>query len=176
MNYEKLSKRKQTELKNLEESATLSGKQYAELYVKIEKFTAKIDTPEKEAALKFLVDEVLEHVALGFQFAPIVESLDVAAKEINYREFKLIQELIKGITLKGRENLIRLSKSMKAFNEDGRNLEDLERDSRMFAQQYNHAVQMYAKMCDKYHVQPVDIDAKVDQLLAEETKTETETK
>lgn len=171
MSYENLSKRKQAELEQLKSASIESGKMYGMLYMNIEQFKIDVDTDEKVAALKFLVDEVLDNVALGFQFAPIVESIDSEAKSINYREFKLIQELIKGITLKGRENLIKLSKSMKAFNEDGRKLEELERDSRVLAQQYHQTSQQYAKACEKYGVMPENIDDIIDDYLENSTES-----
>lgn len=164
MSYENVSARKKAELESLEKDAIQLGVQYVNTYKEIEAFKIAIDSDEKKAAIKFILGDALEQVAIGFQFAPIVAALPAPEEmtEMNYREFKLFQDIIKNIQLKGRDNLVTLAKSMQAFNTDGNRLADTEAASTSFARQYNTVVQQYVALCNKYKVTPVNIDEAVD--------------
>lgn len=161
-----LSARKQNELKNAVDACVNAGVQYNLNYVKFEEFAVLIDTDEKRKALIFLLDEVLELTELGFQMAPIVDSLGDPheIQSINYRQFKLLQELIKNVKLRGREPLLRLSHSMKAFNEDGNRLASIEEESKIMVRAYQEASTAYGNLCKKFGVMP---DSNIDNMVEE---------
>lgn len=167
-----LSARKQQELATAEKAAIDAGVQYNLGYEKYGTFCIKIDNEEKRSALIFLLDEMIEKVELGFQMSPIIEQLgDPATKEtLNYREFKLLQEIIKNSRLVGRENHIKLSKSMKAFNEDGERLNRIEEENKIYISEYQKASQYYGKLCQQFGVLPENLDEKIDAATEESLK------
>lgn len=169
-----LSARKQEEVKQAIENAVKAGVQYNVNYMHFEIFKAMIDTEEKRAAVVFLLDEVLDLVELDYRMAPIIVQLgDPKTKEfLTYREFKLLQEVIKNIRLKGRENLERLVKSMQAFNDDGRVLNSIEEESKIYIKAYQDASTFYSNLCKKYGILPDDLQDEIE----EATKKEVEAK
>lgn len=160
-----LSARKQTELKKVIENAIAAGVQYNVNYHKFEIFKVSIDNEEKRNALIFLLDEMIDLVELDFRMAPIIKNLgDPAVKEsLNYREFKLLQEVIKGTHIKGRNNLIKLCNSMEAFNEDGKRCDDMEKESKILATEYQKASTTYAQTCNKFGIMPDDLQDEIEQ-------------
>lgn len=167
-----LSARKQEEVKQAVENAVKAGVQYNVNYMHFETFQAKIDNDEKRAAVVFLLDEVLEQVELDYRMAPIIVQLgDPKTKEfLTYREFKLLQEVIKNLKLRGRQNLEKLVKSMQAFNEDGRVLNQIEEESKIFIKAYQDASTFYSNLCKKYGILPDDLQDEIE----EATKAEVE--
>lgn len=165
-----LSARKQEEIKNAVENAVKAGVQYNMNYSHFETFQAKIDTEEKRAAIVFLLDEVLDLVELDYRMAPIIVQLgDPKTKEfLTYREFKLLQEVIKNLRLKGRENLTRLVKAMQAFNEDGRVLNSIEEESKIYIKAYQDASTFYSNLCKKYGILPDDLQDAIENATKEE--------
>lgn len=160
-----LSARKQQELEQAIKNCVDAGVQYNLNYVAFEKYEVKIDDSAKRDALKFLLDDMLEITELGFQMSPIIEKLGDPAtvKSFGYREFKLLQELIKNVRIKGRDNHIRLSQAMKAFNEPGNELAKIEEESRIFAKAYQEASTYYAQLCKKFGILPEDLDGQVEE-------------
>lgn len=159
-----LSERKKNAIAEAEQNAINAGVQYNIGYERIEHFSVKIDTQEKRDAIKFLLGGMLDVCELGFQMSPIIEKLgDPETKEsLNYREFKLLQEVIKNVRISGRDNHIELSKSMRAFNEDGNKLSDLEQESQQFIKLYQEAGTVYAQTCKKCGVLPDDLSDEVE--------------
>lgn len=160
-----LSARKQEEVKKATENAVAAGVQYNVSYTRFEVFEAKIDTPEKRDAVIFLLDTVLDDVELDYRVAPIIAQLgDPKTKEsLNYREFKLLQEVIKNLRVKGRSALIKLTESMMAFNEDGKALSQVEEENKMFIKAYQDASSFYAKLCQKYGIMPDDLQNQIEE-------------
>lgn len=161
-----LSARKQTELQKAIDACVAAGVQYNLNYMQFENFAVLINTEEKRNALIFLLDEVLDMCELGFQMAPIVEFLGdpKEIQSINYRQFKLLQELIKNVKLRGRSELLRLSASMKAFNEDGNRLASIEEESKIMVRTYQEASNNYGQLCKKFGILP---DSNIDNLVEE---------
>lgn len=160
-----LSARKQEEIKQAIDNAVKAGVQYNVNYSHFETFQAKIDNDEKREAVVFLLDEVLDFVELDYRMAPVIVQLgDPKTKEfLTYREFKLLQELIKNLRLKGRENLERLVKSMQAFNEDGKVLNQIEEESKIFIKAYQDASTFYSNLCKKYGILPDDLQNEIEE-------------
>lgn len=167
-----LSKRKQGLLDEAIKQAVAAGVQYNVNYVRFEKFSAKIDNDEKRNAVKFLLDEVLDLVELDYRMAPIVMQLGnpTEKESLSYREFKLLQEIIKNLKLRGRDNLSKLVKSMQAFNEDGRQLDNMEQESQIFIKEYQKASSKYAQLCKEFGIMPEDLQQQI------ETETEAKLK
>lgn len=161
-----LSARKQAELQKAVDACVAAGVQYNMNYLQFEKFTVLIDNDTKRSALVFLLNDVLELCELGFQMAPVVETLGDPAtiESINYRQFKLLQELIKNVKLRGRQALLKLSESMKAFNEDGQRLASLEEESKIMIRTYQEASTNYGQLCKKFGVLT---DANLDNVVEE---------
>lgn len=159
-----LSARKQAEISKAEEMVIQAGVQYNLGYEKYNTFRVLIDNEEKRAAIIFILDEMIEKAELNFQMSPIIEQLgDPATKEaLNYREFKLLQEVIKNVRITGRDNHIKMSKSMKAFNEAGEYLNKMEEENKIFISEYQKASQYYGKLCNQYGILPENLDAQID--------------
>ena len=169
-----LSARKQEEVKKAIDNAVAAGVQYNLNYNKFDAFRVKIDTEEKRNALVFLLDDLLELTDLDFRMAPVVESLGEPkeVKELTYRQFKLLQELMKNVRIRGRQNLLNLSKSMKAFNEDGRVCEAMEEESRIFVKAYQDASTYYSQLCKKFGIMPDDLQEDIEKATEEKMKEE----
>lgn len=160
-----LSKNKQEQLAEAENNCIGAGVQYNLAYERFGTFRAKIDTPEKRDAIVFLLCDIIDQVELTFQHSPIIEQLgDPATKEeLTYREFKLLQEIIKNLRIKGRENHIRLSHAMKAFNEAGDLVNRLEEESKSFIKEYQSAGAYYSKLCQNFGIMPENLDNQVEE-------------
>lgn len=160
-----LSARKQEQVKQAIQNVIDAGVQYNLNYVAFEKYHANIDTPEKRDAIKYILGDLIEIAELNFQMSPIIEMLGdpETIESLNYREFKLLQEIIKNVRIKGRDNHVRLSRAMKAFNEDGSALDRIEQESKIFMKQYQEAGAYYSKLCRDYEIFPEDLDAQVEE-------------
>lgn len=159
-----LSKNKLAQLEEAENNCINAGVQYNMSYERFTQFKAMIDTPEKRAAIIFILRDAIELVELGFQHSPIIEQLgEPETKEsMNYREFKLLQEIIKNLRIKGRDNHIKLSQAMKSFNEAGEVINTLESESKEFIKDYQGAGSFYSKLCQNFGIMPEDLDCKVE--------------
>ena len=167
-NINQLSARKQAEYAQVKQNVIDAGVQYDNFYSKFSNYGAKIDTDEKREAVVFLLDELLELVDFDFKMCPVIEELgDPKTKDqLNYREFKLLQEVIKSIKVRGRNNIIKLSKALKAFNDAGNELNDLEVQSQQFAKLYQEAGAHYAKTCQRFGILPEDLDKDIEAAVA----------
>lgn len=164
-----LPRNKKKEYNSLKEAVINSGYQFGLNYDKYDVWEAKIDTPEKKAAIKFILGDLLEIADLNFESSLIINTLPQdldAIISMNWREFKLTQEIIQKSTFRGRENHIKLAKAMKSLNEDGASLLELETENKMFAKDYQECGQKYSQFCMANKLQPENIELLVEERLA----------
>lgn len=161
-----LPKGKLKEYKSLREAVINSGRQYNNQYNSFAPWRCQLDTPEKKDAIQFILGDMLEVTDLNYESSVIIFNLgDIETKtDLNFREFKLLQQVIQNAKFSGRENHIRLAKSMMALNEDGQRLIELESQSKMFAEDFQKCGNAYNKFCESNRVMPENIDMEIEKL------------
>lgn len=173
-----LPKSKYKEYNDLKEKVVASGVQYALHYEKYEPWRCTLDTQEKKDAVTFILGELLEIAPLNYESSVIVLTLgDIETKkELTVREFKLAQEVIKRATFTGRKNHEKLAIAMKALNEAGTSLLEIEQQERMYATDYQACGNKYNQFCEKNGVAIENIDKFVEDALLKVKESEQKVK
>lgn len=171
-----LPKRKQMELSAAMERCVEMGITYTNVYNQYSLYKCKIDTDEKKSAIDFMFNTLIEKIELSFSLSPIISMLcdkikksEEAGEELwlNNREFHLMQELIKNTKIAGKEMHIKLSNFMKAFNDDGNVIADIDENAKKFATEYQKSGDYYIQLCKKYNVMPENVDSIVEARIEE---------
>ena len=171
-----LPKGKVKEYRELRESVINASVQYGIFYDKFNDWKCEVDTKEKIEAINFLLGDLLETTKLKFSESIIINKLgDIdKIKSMNYREFKLLQEIISKADIIGRKNHIKVAESMIALNEDGKYLMELEGVSKMFAKEIQDCNNKYNNFCVANNAMPENFDEEIEKRYEEQKALSTE--